>query len=113
MIDLLISCLILIGLFFTLSSTLGLVRFPDLYTRMHGPTKAATLGVSAIVLATLIHSFYSAQSQGFTETLVIFFLFLTAPAAAHMIAKAGLAKKVAVYRSTREKRLNRRAMKRK
>ncbi len=54
MIELLLSVLILAGAIFTFIGALGLVRLPDFYTRLHAPTKATTLGVGSLLIASAI-----------------------------------------------------------
>jgi multicomponent K+:H+ antiporter subunit G len=49
--EILLSALVLIGAAFTLIGSLSLVRFKDFYTRLHGPTKASTLGVGCLLIA--------------------------------------------------------------
>lgn len=49
----LLSLLLLAGSFFMLAGAIGLVRFPDFYMRLHAPTKASTLGVGSILLASM------------------------------------------------------------
>lgn len=74
------------GLFFMLVAALGVVRMPDLYTRMHAATKASTLGISGIALAALIYlGDYTATTR---VILIILFFFLTAPVGAHALAGA-------------------------
>jgi multicomponent K+:H+ antiporter subunit G len=88
--DLLLSVLILIGAGFTLVGSLGLIRLGDFYSRLHGPTKATTLGVGSLLIASAI--FFSHQDEGLSlhEILVTLFLFITAPVGAHLMAKAAL-----------------------
>jgi multicomponent K+:H+ antiporter subunit G len=88
--DIVISLLILVGASFTLIGSIGLVRLPDFFSRLHGPTKATTLGVGSVVIASLVHS--SAESGGFSlrEVSISLFLFITAPVSAHLLAKAAL-----------------------
>jgi len=90
LIDILISALILIGGAFALIGSWGLVRLPTLMTRLHGPTKATTLGVGSCLIASLIY--FPARGGVFTihELLITLFLFITAPIAANLIAKAHL-----------------------
>ncbi len=90
MVDLLLSILVLLGAAFTLIGSLGLVRLRDFYTRLHGPTKATTLGVGSLLIASAL--FFSRQDQGLSlhEALVTIFLFITAPVSAHLMAKAAL-----------------------
>ncbi len=72
------SVLILIGAAFALIGSIGLWRMPDFFTRLHGPTKATTLGVGAILLASAIH-FSQTGAISVHEVLVTIFLFITAP----------------------------------
>ncbi len=83
----LIACgLLLIGAFFMLVASVGLLRLPDVYCRMHAATKATTFGMGGILLgASLIFQSTTVTTQAF---LAIFFLFLTAPVAAHLISRA-------------------------
>ena len=86
----LLALLILAGGAFTFIGSLGLVRFRDFYTRLHGPTKATTLGVGCLLLASSV--FFSVTGEGWSlhEILVSAFLFITAPISAHLLAKAAL-----------------------
>jgi len=90
MLEFILSLLILIGAFFTLVGSIGLVKLPDFYMRLHGPTKATTLGVGAILIASAI--FFTLRGEGVSlhELLVTVFLFITAPVSAHLMAKAAL-----------------------
>ena len=86
--DVLVSLLLLLGLFFLLTGTFGLLRLRDVYTRMHATTKSTTFGVAGLVLAALLYLRYLGLSSGLKESLILIFLFLTAPVGAHMIARA-------------------------
>lgn len=89
LVDALTAALILLGAAFALIGSVGLVRLPDIFTRLHGPTKATTLGVGSILLGSIL--FFSArQGLSLHEVLVTIFLFLTAPVSAHLIARAAL-----------------------
>lgn len=89
MLDILLSVLILTGAIFTFVGSLGLARLRDFYTRLHGPTKATTLGVGCLLIASAIH--FSADGDlSLHEVLVTLFLFMTAPVSAHLLAKAAL-----------------------
>ncbi|MBS1223034.1 MAG: cation:proton antiporter [Proteobacteria bacterium] len=90
MLDTLLSVLILIGAVFTFIGSLGLVRLRDFYTRLHGPTKATTLGVGSLLVASALY--FSTRGEGVSlhEVLVTLFLFITAPVSAHLLAKAAL-----------------------
>jgi multicomponent K+:H+ antiporter subunit G len=90
MLEYLISFLIVAGAAFTLIGSLGLARLRDFYTRLHGPTKATTLGVGSLLIASAV--FFSFRDEGVSwhEILVTLFLFITAPVSAHLLAKAAL-----------------------
>lgn len=94
MIDILLSVLILTGAIFTFIGSLGLARLRDFYTRLHGPTKATTLGVGCLLIASGV--FFSVHDEGISlhEVLVTLFLFITAPVSAHLLGKAALHLKV-------------------
>lgn len=87
MIEAIESLLILSGATFMLVAALGVLRLPDLLTRMHATTKAATLGVSLIMLAVALH--FAVESVVARAFGVILFILLTAPVAAHVIGRAG------------------------
>ena len=90
MIEFLISVLIVVGAAFTFIGSLGLIRLRDFYTRLHGPTKATTLGVGSLLIASAV--FFSHRDPGLSlhEVLVTLFLFITAPVGAHLMARAAL-----------------------
>ncbi len=90
LIEVLVSALILIGAAFALVGSIGLARLPDFFMRLHGPTKATTLGVGSIVIASLIHSSAANGSLSLRELGISLFLFLTAPVSAYMLGKAAL-----------------------
>jgi len=89
MLEILLSVLILTGAAFTFVGSLGLARLRDFYTRLHGPTKATTLGVGCLLIASSIH-FSIDGDLSLHEVLVTLFLFMTAPVSAHLLAKAAL-----------------------
>ncbi len=100
--DWLLSLLIVIGALFTLVGSIGLYKLPDFYMRLHGPTKATTLGVGALLISSAI--FFSFTSEGISlhEVLISGFLFITAPVSAHLMAKAALHIKVRRVERTRD-----------
>lgn len=83
------SALIVLGAGFALVGSWGLVRLPTLMERLHGPTKATTLGLGAVLLGSVVW-FQSRGTWTTHELLVSLFLFLTAPISANMIAKVHL-----------------------
>lgn len=80
------AALILAGSGFTLTASIGLLRLPDLYTRMHAASKAGTLGSCAVLLALAVHADDPAISLRALAG-VVFFL-LTVPISSHLLAKA-------------------------
>lgn len=92
--ELLLSALIVGGALFTFIGSLGLVRLPDFYTRLHAPTKATTLGVGCLLVASSLFFSLTSESISLHEILVTLFLFITAPVSAHLLAKAALHRKL-------------------
>jgi multicomponent K+:H+ antiporter subunit G len=88
--ELVISFFVLVGGFFTLVGSIGLVRLQDVYSRLHGPTKATTLGVGGVLWASLIYFGTSGDGISLHELLIAIFLFITAPVSAHLLAKTAL-----------------------
>jgi multicomponent K+:H+ antiporter subunit G len=83
------AALILIAAFFLLVGAIGLVRLPDFYMRLHAPTKASTLGVGGVLLASLLLSVPQGR-PGIAELLITLFVFVTAPVSANLMAQAAL-----------------------
>ncbi len=77
---------ILIGLFFVLGGTLGVLRLPDFFTRMHAAGMTDTLGAELILLGLIIQAGFSLMSVKLL--LVAIFLFITSPTATHAVASA-------------------------
>ncbi len=88
--DVLLAALILVGAIFTFVGSLGLARLRDFYTRLHGPTKATTLGVGSLLIASSVYFSHRGDGLSLHEILVTLFLFITAPVSAHLLAKAAL-----------------------
>lgn len=92
------AILVLIGAVFMLLAGLGVVRMPDLYLRMSATTKAATLGVSAMLLALAVY--FGRLDIASRALATIAFLLLTAPIAAHMIGRAAYFAGVPMWEKT-------------
>lgn len=84
-----LAALLVVGGLFALVGSLGLLRFRDFYMRLHAPTKATTLGVGGVLLASLVLSAWRGDF-GFTELLITLFLFVTAPVSANLMAQAAM-----------------------
>jgi len=95
-----LACVFLIiGGVLSLIAAAGVLRMPDLFTRMHAATKTGTVGVSAITIGMMIHfDTVTVTSKG---VLVIALFLLTAPVAAHMIARAAYRSGVSLWILTR------------
>lgn len=78
--------LLSVGTFFLGIGTIGLLRFPDVYNRLHATSKATTLGAASIFLAGFV--WFGPGGPGLTSLIGIVFLFLTAPTGAHMISRS-------------------------
>ena len=84
-------CLIA-GAVFSLIGTIGLLKFNDPMSRLHAPTKVGTIGIGAILLASMIHSYTFGQGS-LNELLIMGLLFVTAPISANFIAKVNIHKR--------------------
>ena len=96
------SCVsIVAGLFFVLAGTLGVLRLPDFYTRLHAAGMTDTLGAELVLLGLIIQSGFTQMSLKLL--LVAFFLLITSPTATHAVAHAayqtGLKPKLGKYRA--------------
>ena len=84
--DVVSSVLLLSGVALAVLAGVGLVRFPDIFSRMHAATKPATLGLLCVVLGAALQM--EDGSDAVKLLLVGAFQFITAPVAAHMIGRA-------------------------
>lgn len=87
-VEFLVSIFILTGSAFALLGSLGLVRLPDFFARLHAPTKSATLGVGALLCGAILLPLASGGAPGLSELLVTLFVFVTAPVSANMLSLA-------------------------
>ena len=94
MTEYLIGMILLLGSIFCLVAALGLVRLPDILMRMHAATKAGTLGAGLLMIAEAL--FYQQLGVSLRAATVIALLLLTAPVAAHLIARASYRSGVAL-----------------
>lgn len=74
------------GSIFMFLAALGVFRMPDLYTRMHAASKVGTVGVICVMIAVMIH--FDELGIATRSLLIILFFLITAPVAAHMIARS-------------------------
>lgn len=87
--EIFVSVFLVFGAFFMLVGSIGMVRLPDLFMRLHAPTKSSTLGLGSFLIASMI--FFAFQGRfGFAELLITLLAFITAPVSANLIAQAAL-----------------------
>ena len=87
--EIIVSIFLIFGAFFMLVGSIGMVRLPDLFMRLHAPTKSSTLGLGSFLIASMI--FFAFQGRfGFAELLITLLAFITAPVSANLIAQAAL-----------------------
>lgn len=87
-IELIIAALIIIGAAFSLIGALGVLRFQDVYVRMHAASKAGTLGAGLLLLGVAVAS---AELGLITRSIAgVLFLILTTPVSAHLLARASV-----------------------
>lgn len=84
--EILMNVLLFVGASFLLLASIGIIRMPDLYSRLQAAAKASTLGAGCVVIALALH--FSDFEISIRALLVVGFLFLTTPVAAHVIARA-------------------------
>ena len=84
---------LLVGAIFSLVGSIGLLKFNDSMTRLHAPTKVGTVGVGALLLASMTHSHVFEGGWSIHELLIMAFLFVTAPISANFIAKVVIHKR--------------------
>ena len=86
--DALLAALVAAGTLFALIGTWGLVRLPTFLMRLHGPTKATTLGVGCVLAASAIGFGVAGGRPSLHEGVIALLLFLTAPVSAQLLVKA-------------------------
>jgi len=88
--DALVAAVLVTGAAFALIGGVALVKLSDFYKRLHGPTKATTLGVGGVLLASALYFSVRGPVVSLHELMITVFVFLTAPVSAHMLVKAAL-----------------------
>lgn len=87
-----VAIFLLVGAIFTLVGSIGLIKLPDAMTRLHAPTKVGTMGIGALLLASMTSAFVFADGS-FHELLIMGFLFVTAPISANFMSKVNIHRK--------------------
>jgi len=86
--DYLIAALLVAAGFFGIVGSFGLIKLPTMMTRLHAPTKATTLGVGGVLIASMAYAYVFEGVLSWHELMITMFLLLTAPITANLIAKA-------------------------
>lgn len=100
-----ISIFLLIGTFFVFSGSLGMVRFRDVYSRLHASTKSATLGVSGILIGALLFFLFEKGAVSGNLVLGIVFVLLTSPISGHLLSRAAYHTNVPLWQKDSEDQL--------
>jgi len=85
--EILVSFFLVVGGIFGLVGSFGLLKLRTTMQRLHSPTKATTVGVGGVLIASMLYFLLIGGTLSFHELLITLFLFLTAPITAHFIAK--------------------------
>lgn len=96
--ELIAGLLMLGGTVFMVVAAIGLLRLPDLYTRMHAVTKAGTLGIGLVLVSAAVA--FSDVSVAARAIVALLFVLFTAPVSAHMIGRAGYLGGVSLWEDT-------------
>jgi multicomponent K+:H+ antiporter subunit G len=83
-----VAGLVIAGGAFSLIGSLGLLRMPDFFTRLHGPSKATTIGMGSILLASVLYMSFRGHGLSLHEFVISLFIVVTTPVASHLLAKA-------------------------
>ena len=91
--DILVIVLSITALFFFFATTIGLLRLPDFYSRMHAAGKGDTLSSLLILLALMLYNFHEVNLANLLVAikilLIVVFIFMASPTATHAITDAG------------------------
>ena len=83
-----VAGLVIAGGAFSLIGSLGLLRMPDFFTRLHGPSKATTIGMGSILVASSLYMSFRGPGLSLHEFMISLFIVITTPVASHLLAKA-------------------------
>ena len=82
------------GSFIFLAGAIGFLRLPDFYTRIHAPTKAASLGIPMVAFASMLLHMGAGFDLWIEDALIILFVFLTNPVSTQVLVRAATARKI-------------------
>ena len=89
-----VAGLVVVGAGFSLIGSLGLLRMPDFFTRLHGPSKATTIGMGSILLASALYMSVRGPGLSLHEFMISLFIAITTPVGSHLLAKAARHRRV-------------------
>ncbi len=95
-----VTILVLFGVFFSIVAGIGILRLPDMYSRLHAASKSSTLGVSLVLLAVFIYFWYFENQFEITLILALVFIYIIAPTGAHMLARSAFHSDIEPYQLT-------------
>jgi multicomponent K+:H+ antiporter subunit G len=95
------AVLAFIGSFFFLAGAIGFLRLPDFYTRIHAPTKAASLGIPLMAFASMLLHLGAGIDLWLEDALIVFFVFLANPVSTQMLVWAAVARNIPSSAETR------------
>lgn len=101
MMTIIISTFLLVGCFFALLAAIGVVRMPDIYCRMHSATKAGAFGSALILIAVMLA--YPTPRVWVGCLAILFFFYLTAPVAAHLVGRICYRSKLPIWKPKKKK----------
>jgi len=107
LIDGMVIILLAIGIFFMFVGAIGLLRFPDFYTRLHATGKCDTLGEGLIILGLIVYHFFHYLRTPLVPVKLLFlilFIFIANPTATHAIVKAAYLTGLTPWRLGEERR---------
>lgn len=96
--DIFAAIFFIAGAFFMFLAGLGVYRFPDLFSRMHAATKAASFGIGLMLIGLMI--LYFSWYWMIFSILIVLFVFITAPVAGHMLGRVAYIRNVPLYEKT-------------
>ena len=101
MAEIIVSLLLLLGGLFILIGSIGLNRMPDFFMRLHGPTKATTLGMAGVLVASIVYFSAIVNEPSAKEILISIFLLITAPISGYMLIKTAIHHRLDAHKGTK------------
>lgn len=101
MAEIIVSILLLLGGTFILIGSIGLNKMPDFFMRLHGPTKATTLGMAGVLISSIVYFTAIVDEPSVKEILISIFLLITAPISGYMLIKSAIHHKLKPHDGTK------------